>query len=45
MQLHAITKGRAVFTSDNGKIYAENITQDARDVLEWHARNIPMNDR
>lgn len=45
MQLHAITSGRAIFTSDNGKIYAEYITQGARDVLEWHARNVPVNDR
>lgn len=45
MQLHAITNGRAIFTSANGKIYAEYITQDARDVLKWYAQNIPSNDK
>lgn len=43
MKLHAITNGFAIFTSDNGKIISEPITQDAKDVLEWYYNNIPAN--
>ena len=43
MELRAITNGYAIYKS-NGKIIAELITQGARDVLEWNARNIPVND-
>lgn len=44
MQLYAITNGRAIFVGADGKIYAEYITQDAADVLDWHAHNIAVND-
>ena len=43
MELHAITNGYAIYKS-NGKIIAEPITQGARQILEWTARNIPAND-
>ena len=43
MELHAIINGYAIYKS-KGKIIAEPITQGARDVLEWNARNIAAND-
>ena len=45
MKLHAITNGRAIYTSTNGKIIAEPITQGARAVLEWNAHHTPANQR
>jgi len=45
MKLHAITNGYAVYTSNKGEIVAEPITQGARDVLAWYARNTVANDR
>ena len=43
MKLHAITNGFAVFTSSDGKIISEPITQGAKDVLAWYYHNIPAN--
>ena len=42
-KLHAITNGRAIYTSSTGKIIAEPITQGARAVLDWYVHNIPAN--
>ena len=42
MKLHSIQNGYAIFTSGN-KIIAQKITQGAKDVLMWNARNIPAN--
>ena len=45
MELIALMNGYAIYKSATGLTVAEPIEQDARDVLEWHARNIPVNDR
>ena len=44
LKLHAITNGRAIYTSSTGKIIAERITQGAKDILDWYMHNIPAND-
>lgn len=43
MKLHAITNGFAVFTSSDGKIISEPITQEAKAILDWYCYNIPAN--
>lgn len=43
LKLHAITNGRAIYTSSTGKIIAERITQDAKAVLDWYVHNVPAN--
>ena len=42
MKLERIENGYAIFT-DGNKIIAQKITKDAKDILEWQARNIPAN--
>lgn len=43
LKLHAITNGRAIYTSSTGKIISERITQDAKAVLDWYVHNVPAN--
>lgn len=43
LKLHAITNGRVIYTSSTGKIIAERITQDAKDILDWYVHNVPAN--
>ena len=43
MKLHAIGNGYAIYTTTKGQIIAEPITQGAKDVLMWNAKNIPAN--
>ena len=45
MELLALTNGYAVYRMPGGTTIAQPIEQDARDVLAWHARNIPVNDK
>ena len=45
MELIALMNGYAIYKSATGWTIAEPIDKQARDVLEWHARNIPANDR
>ena len=45
MELLALTNGYAVYRMSSGTTIAHPIEQDARMVLNWNARNIPVNDR
>lgn len=45
MELMALTNGYAVYRMPSGTTIAQPIEQDARMVLNWNARNIPVNDR
>lgn len=45
MELIALMNDYAIYKSATGWTIAEPITQGARAVLEWNARNIPANDR
>ena len=45
MELIALMNGYAIYKSATGLTIAEPIEQDAHAILEWHARNIPVNDR
>ena len=44
MRIHAITDRFVIYITDDGRIVSQPISQGARDVLEWHARNVPVND-
>ena len=45
MELMALTNGYAIYKSATGLTIAEPIDKQARDVLDWYSRNIPVNDR
>lgn len=45
MELLALTNGYVVYKSPDGATIAQPIEQEARMVLNWNARNIPVNDR
>ncbi|MEE1225911.1 MAG: hypothetical protein UHM08_02290 [Bacteroidales bacterium] len=45
MQLHAILKNNVVFTTNDGKIINEQLSEGAKMVLEWYNKNIPANQK
>lgn len=43
MQLHAILKDKVIFTTNDGKIINEQLSNEAKMVLDWYSKNMPAN--
>lgn len=43
MKIHAILKDRVIFTTDEGNIITEPLSQDAKVILQWFSANVPAN--
>ena len=45
MQLHAILKDKVIFTTNDGKIINEQLSDEAKMVLDWYNKNMPANQK
>lgn len=45
MQLHAILKDTVIFTTNDGRIINEQLSEGAKMVLDWYNKKIPANQK
>ena len=45
MQLHAILKDNVIFTTNDGRIKNEQLSDEAKMVLDWYNKKIPANQK